>query len=40
LRALCDWIKRFVIFDGKRRHSGLGGGEAATVLAQLDQLID
>ena len=39
-RVRCDWIKRFVNFDGKGHPSGLGEGEVVTVLTQLDQMFD
>jgi hypothetical protein len=37
---LCDGIKRYVIFDGKRDPSGFGGGEIVAVLTRLDQMFD
>lgn len=39
-RALGVGIRRFVMFDGKRHPSDLGGTEVAAVLTHMEQMID
>src|SRR5690606_37234766 len=34
-QAYCDWIRRFVVFHGKRHPSGLGAGEVEAFLTSL-----
>ena len=34
-QAYCDWIRRFVVFHGKRHPSGLGAAAAAAFLPWL-----
>ena len=34
-QAYCDWIKRFILFHGKRHPSGLGAAEVEAFLTSL-----
>ncbi|MCC7042157.1 MAG: tyrosine-type recombinase/integrase [Burkholderiales bacterium] len=34
-QAYCDWVRRFVVFHGKRHPSGLGAGEVEAFLTSL-----